>query len=276
MSYLLEDKKEFARLEEQSNTDSYNFKRELSGIQFPKHGTFLDAGCGSGIVARYLAHEYPTSQVVGCDASALRIEQARESVSKEKPVTKNLSFDVEDLSKLRFSSNHFDVIIARFVLEHLSAETRSQSAHEMFRVLKPGGQACLIDIDGYLFNLYPCTPVISELLAAYEKRPPVDIWVGRKLPELLCQAGFEEVRWRVETMQFNTPELLKTEVDLIEQRFAQTIPVFAELLGSEKRAILFQDEYLSALKKPGTVLFYNKFIVTGKKPAHLKPVRSPR
>lgn len=67
-------------------------------------------------------------------------------------------------------------------------------------------------------------------------------------------------------MQFNSTEALQTEIELIEQRFALTLPTFAELLGTEKRAREFQSSYLAALREPGSVLFYNKFVVSGRKP----------
>ena len=42
----------------------------------------LDAGCGSGVVSRYLATHFPTSRVIACDFSALRIAQAAEECSQ--------------------------------------------------------------------------------------------------------------------------------------------------------------------------------------------------
>lgn len=180
MAYVLEDKKEFDRLERQSQTSPYDFKAELSDLRFPDRGVLLDAGCGSGIVTRHLAETYPRATIIGCDFSAERVAQANETVKTEP--SERIRFEEQDLTRLKYPSNSFDVTVARFVLEHLPAEGQPQAVQEIFRTLKPGGHAHLIDIDGYLFNLFPLSPIISELLDAYATKPPVDLGAEESCP----------------------------------------------------------------------------------------------
>ena len=267
MAYALENENEFARLEEQSKTDLWSPERELSSFKPAPHGVILDAGCGSGIVTRYLASRFPEAHLIGCDQSVERIKMATE-VSHG---TKNIGFQVENLSKLSIHTNSLDGIVCRYVLEHLSEKNVKLSIAEMYRCLKPGGQVCLIDIDGYLSNIYPVTPLIAKFLSNLARRRPVDLNIGRKLPFYLAQLPFEKIDWTIQTLQLSGPAL-ETELRLLRDRFAQSIPLATKMLGSKKKALKYNEEYFVTLQKTGTVLFYNKFIVTATKPSHLKTV----
>lgn len=268
MSYVLESRKEFDRLEKQSQTDLYDFRRELSYFPLPQKGKILDAGCGSGIVARYIASICPDAQVMGCDQSSERVEQAKKSAQN----ISNLTFQKESIKKLSFKDHAWDAIVCRFVLEHLDETGVKTAVSELFRCTKPGGQVCLIDIDGYLFNIFPQTPTISKFLKQLVLKRPADLQIGRKLPSLMVEAGFEHVSWKIETMQC-TGSALTQEKELLTERMEHTLPTVQSLLGSKKKAIQFRDEYLGLLEREGTSLFYNKFIVLGYKPS-LKLVRS--
>jgi ubiquinone/menaquinone biosynthesis C-methylase UbiE len=95
----------------------------------------LDAGCG-----RYLkfSKEFSqTAQVVGID-----LESTLETVNATSP------FGIRgDLSKLPFPEGHFDLVISRYVIEHL--EDPGQVFREFRRVLKPGGKVILATPNKY-------------------------------------------------------------------------------------------------------------------------------
>src|ERR1044071_5914304 len=101
MSYVLESKSEFDRLEQQSGLSAYDCQRELALAGLPplQEGMrLLDAGCGSGVLGRHLAHRYPGCAVVGCDISEIRVCQAREAAGD----CPNLHFEVRDLARLDY------------------------------------------------------------------------------------------------------------------------------------------------------------------------------
>lgn len=262
MSYALESEKEFQRLEAQSNTRLYEVQKDLRHMDFPEQGYVLDAGCGSGILARQLARSRPDLNIHGCDFSLERTQMASDAAKRE--FYQKIRFEAQDLTRLDYQSAFFDRIICRFVLEHLPITAQMDATHEFLRTLKPGGKLLLVDIDGMYFNIFPQTELISEFLNKLSMYPAVDLHVGRKLPHLLATNGFDAVKWKIETLQMRGKNL-KTEARLLEERFEQTLGPTAALLGSEKRAKKFQAEYLATLKKPGSVLFYNKFIVTAQK-----------
>lgn len=269
MNYVLESKSEFDRLEQQSGLSGYDYQRELalSGLPPIQGGMrVLDAGCGSGIVTRYLAGESPGCEVVGCDLSEVRVGQARDAAQG----LSNLHFEVRDLARLDYPESHFDVILCRYVLQHLSAEARTAALTGFLRCLKPGGRLVVIDFDGGFLNLHPQpSPWLQEALWKMETRFPVDLRIGRKLPRMLVMAGFTQTQWRIDVLEWRD-ELLAQERRLLDQRILALEPVLTQVLGSTPEARRFHREYLEALDTPGCVLFYNKFIVTGRKPFHVE------
>ena len=77
-AYVLENPHEFQRLEEQSAQPEYDFRSDLPALALPPGARILDAGCGSGIVARYLAERYPDAQAFFSEARQLNPDAAKE------------------------------------------------------------------------------------------------------------------------------------------------------------------------------------------------------
>ena len=72
-SYALEHQNEFARLEEQFKVKGYECEPEFRHLYLKKGDTLLDAGCGSGVISRFLAWQNPHATIIGCDASSDRV-----------------------------------------------------------------------------------------------------------------------------------------------------------------------------------------------------------
>lgn len=267
MKYALENQSEAARLEKQSQSPSYDANADLNGFFSQETKAILDAGCGSGIVARSVAKTWPGATVHGVDASKERITFAKEAANE----TKNIEFFTGNLtSKL---PGNYDRIFCRFVLEHMPEKQQVKAIKTMTSSLNPGGKIRLIDLDGYLFNIFPVSKNLSKCFEKFEKLNNVDLYVGRKMASHLVEAGLENVSWEIKVMQMNTPQLMKEEIGLIEERFQNTLAFMTKVLGSKAKATSFQKEYLDTLRQPGSTLFYNKFVVTGTKPRHLRLVK---
>jgi SAM-dependent methyltransferase len=91
----------------------------------------LDAGCGVGYGAAYLAQR--ARRVVGVDLDAESIAYARRRYGGRE----NVSFEQQDVTELEFANDSFDVVCAFETIEHL-ADPEAFVAHAA-RVLRSRG-----------------------------------------------------------------------------------------------------------------------------------------
>ena len=256
--YVLENEKEFVRLETQSRMPQYDFRVELGKMPKLKKGShILDAGCGSGIVARYLSECFSSSEIVGVDGSELRVTQARKAAAG----IANLTFRAGSLTKLDFADESFDLIVCRFVLEHMSAADQRGCLAEFTRCLKSGGTLIGIDLDGLLLGIHPQTPLMAASLKKLADQCPVDFQMGRKMPKLFLDAGLENIQTEIQPMLFEG-DALKQEINNTRDRFSQARPILEKILGETTSD--FEKQYIASLEAPGSILFYNKFVVQGR------------
>jgi ubiquinone/menaquinone biosynthesis C-methylase UbiE len=103
----------------------------------------LDVGCGTGTLAiaakRRVGRE---GSVCGIDASPEMIARAEKKARKGGMEVQFKKMLAEALS---FSDAQFDVVLSTVMLHHLPRKIRQQCAHEIRRVLKPGGRLLAID-----------------------------------------------------------------------------------------------------------------------------------
>lgn len=102
----------------------------------------LDAGCGEGSPAAWVAARYPSSQVMGVDISDVGIQLASQRFQMS-----NLTFQVDDLTNLSFDDGTFGLIYSQSVLEHVVGY--SSAIREFYRVLQPGGHAIIRLANGH-------------------------------------------------------------------------------------------------------------------------------
>lgn len=111
-----------------------------SGYIDLKDKIVLDAGCGPGGKSVYYS-EQGCQQVFGVDIDENRISYAKEFAAKKNAT--NITFRVESLAALPFSSDTFDYIFLNDVVEHLRRPILESALKECQRVVKPGGKICL-------------------------------------------------------------------------------------------------------------------------------------
>ena len=259
MSYVLENLGETERLEAQEKIESYNIRKDINGISFNTGETLLDAGCGSGLISRFLKDEFPGLKVEACDSSKERIHQARELSGKY-----DISFYVSELEKIDRPQDTYHKIICRFVFEYLPQP--QTVANELHRICKPGGQVCLIDVDGLLFNLsthnYELQSYLKKLEIEFYRDHHLDLFAGRKLFSFMKKPGFKNINYNIRTMKFNDRDL-KLEKENYIQRFNFAHSLFESVLGKDTER--FKALYLAELENPCNLIFYNNFSVVGEK-----------
>ncbi len=79
----------------------------------------LDAGCGEGFVADFLARQDPDLRITGVDLSEAAVAYAQEHFGA------HARFRAGSLYKLPFSDNSFDAVVCSEVLEHLEDPERA-------------------------------------------------------------------------------------------------------------------------------------------------------
>ena len=175
-------------------------RRALYG-QLPlfANATVLDVGSGFGALAIDLACLPLGLQIRGIDFDDEKNVVARElagAVGNKGGYRADgiPQFDQGDVYGMPYRSESFDVVIARFVLQHLTDATRA--INEMRRVLRPGGYVILIDIDENMTVTYPESSAFVDLHSAFirlQQAQGGDRAVGRKLSTFLQRADFAQV-----------------------------------------------------------------------------------
>jgi sterol 24-C-methyltransferase len=101
----------------------------------------LDAGCGEGNVAVYLAKNHGL-KVDGIDLLDFNVTNAKANAAS-KNQSKNVTFQVGTYMQLPFANDSFDAVYTMETLVH--APDYRQALSEFFRVLKPGGKLVLFE-----------------------------------------------------------------------------------------------------------------------------------
>jgi ubiquinone/menaquinone biosynthesis C-methylase UbiE len=159
--------------------------------------TILDVGCGTGRMTREIAAKYPHSQVIGIDRSAEIIAKARDASN----CFPNPNFRVGDVELLELPDRSIDFVSARLLFQHLPQPLTALT--EIYRVLKPGGKVCILDIDESWFSLHPEPDSFRELrraISIWQKSQGGDPCVGKKLGAYLQKSQFANIHVMVENI----------------------------------------------------------------------------
>ncbi len=175
----------------------------IKTLPIPIMGKALDLGSGYGAMAIDMAFSMPI-QVYSTDFEEDKVEVAKviaEQVDRRVNYLKpgEIFFKKANIYELDFEDNTFDFVISRFLFQHLKDPAKAFS--EIYRVLKPGGIVCTIDVDESFAFSYPETPAYEALYAAFKKMQEMnggDRQIGRKLPTMLRENNFVDIYTQVD------------------------------------------------------------------------------
>jgi len=120
-----------------------NPRAGLLKVVSPSCQTILDICVGTASSAILLAAHHRQSHVQGIDISSEMLSAAQAKIAREK--LNNLELKQMSADCLQFSNNIFDCVMISFALHEFDADLRERVIREAVRVLKPGGQFCVID-----------------------------------------------------------------------------------------------------------------------------------
>ena len=150
----------------------------------------LDVGCGTGEdTAELAAQVAPGGRALGLDVSAVMVREARRRAEGR---VLPLEFRTGRAEALELPSGRFDACRFERVLQHLLSP--AAALHEAARVLRAGGRLAAFEPDWTSLAVAGASPdVTARVLEAHAMTIPSPD-VGARLPSLLGEAGFRDLR----------------------------------------------------------------------------------
>ena len=169
----------------------------------------LDLAGGTGDIAALLCKRVGANgRVVLSDINEAMLNVGRQRL-EDQGIVGNVSYAIANAEHLPFDSGEFDVVTIAFGLRNVT--DKSAALHEMYRVLRPGGKALILEFskvqpeplkaiyDAWSFG---ALPMLGKLIADDEdsyrylaesirQHPPQE-----ELVQMMEDAGFDQARYR--------------------------------------------------------------------------------
>src|SRR5690554_5876606 len=145
-------------------------KKAIKKLQQTQPKLILDIATGTGDFAIEALALNP-EKVIGVDISEGMLEVARKKI-KKKNLDHIITLELGDSEKLMYPENNFDAVIVSFGVRNF--ENLEKGLADMYRVLKPGGKAVIIEFSkpekfpmkqGYNFYFKYILPQIGKLIS---------------------------------------------------------------------------------------------------------------
>ncbi len=162
-------------------------------LSLPEGSKVLDAGCGEGSVALYLAKRCKY-EITGIDLLDFDLDRARQNV-KRLGFKSQISFFQADYSDTGLPDSSFDAIYTMETLVHSPDFKRTIT--EFHRLLKPGGKLVLVE-----YSKAPKEELSLEAQQAFTRvnhlsaMPAFEQFAYGVLEHALVEGGFEAIQSR--------------------------------------------------------------------------------
>lgn len=213
-------------------------RRAIKGV--PASALILEAGCGSGFIAKALAHRSFT--VYGVDNASATIETL-------KVLYPDMAFSCQDVRSMDFEDDKFDAYMSLGVIEHFFDEKDAMLVlREAIRVTKPGGTLFIsvpftnsLRIKKISKNVYEHVDKISEEF--YQRAYTLDqfdkLFLGLpvKLDEIVYYGAGEGICREIGYLNFLRKNIVtKTMLKVVEQ-YTGLLRPYTHMIGFRLRNV---------------------------------------
>jgi ubiquinone/menaquinone biosynthesis C-methylase UbiE len=214
----------------------------------------IDLGCGPRGILDLLAERVaPGGRVTGLDADPAHTAMAARFAA-ERGLT-NVAVMTADARATGLAPDSFDLVHARTLL--VNVPRPAEIVAEMARLARPGGWVVAMEPDTEYALCYPPHPAfsrISEIYAQAARRNGADPVIGRRVPEMLREAGLDEVGVGVIPQLFPAGHSRRTvRLDLVR---AMGPHIVAIGLASEAELAELDATARAHVEDPRTVVIY--------------------
>ncbi|MEV4758937.1 class I SAM-dependent methyltransferase [Micromonospora sp. NPDC049559] len=105
----------------------------------------LEIGCGTGNLLRALGRRHPSVDALGIDPDPAALRLARRKAARS---GQSIRYERAFAGELPLPDGSVDRVLSAFMLHHLGEEERTRALREAGRVLRPGGELHVVDVDG--------------------------------------------------------------------------------------------------------------------------------
>lgn len=194
--------------------DKWWRKVAVDKVKATSPAAILDVATGTGDFAIKLYNDIKPQMVTGMDLSDGMLDVARRKV-KERGLDQAITFEQGDCLAMRFDDETYDAVTVAFGVRNF--EHIDQGYREMYRVLRPGGMLCVVELSTptnplirWFYDLYTLhiIPFVGSLKShdksAYRYLPLSIAAVpqGEAMLDIMRSVGFEDCQ--VKTLTFGT------------------------------------------------------------------------
>ncbi|MDR3575183.1 MAG: ubiquinone/menaquinone biosynthesis methyltransferase [Anaerolineaceae bacterium] len=176
-------------------------KEAVRKLGITENALLLDAGTGTGDIAREISKQYPQVRVVACDFTPEMV-----LIGKNRSKNKQIDWVIADAMNLPFKKDSFSGVISGFLLRNVPDV--NVAIAEQYRLLMASGRIVALDTTppkpGFLrpfveFHLHYIIPFLGKIIAgdaeAYKYLPDSteNFLRAEVLAERMMEAGFRKV-----------------------------------------------------------------------------------
>lgn len=189
------------------NIDRYWRNKAIAELALSHPANILNIATGTGDFA-ILAAEKLGAHVTATDISNGMMQIGRRKVA-DRQLDDYVTFERQDCTALSYPDDDFDAVMAAFGIRNF--QNLEQGLREMYRVLKPGGAFCVLELTTpvatpmkQLFHIYSNTvlPIYGKLVSkdkqaySYLNKSIEAFPQGEEMMEILRKVGFSRADFK--------------------------------------------------------------------------------